>query len=246
MPESIRDTRERVRALLAAAAADVESDVALERLRTIRQVRQALDAVEASAMFSAREAGTDWSEIGAALGMSGQAAGKRSRQRHQLTDPRTDAATGRPRSRGAYRPRAPRGDGRPRASATTPTEALDVSDVAPEPAAQPSHAEPTADAQPTPSGRGRTTAGRRKKRGAYTISEIDAHELRPLGETGSYEVVIAGDVLGRISRSARPRGWQAYAAATTIPVPHSGRGRVAATRQQAVIDLLLHLNIHGK
>ena len=115
MPEPFRDTRERVRALLKDTAEDVDSDVALERLRAIRQVRQALDTFESAAMYAARDAGTDWAEIGGALGMSGQAAGKRYRQRHQLTDPRTDATTGRPRERGTYQPRTPAS--RPSASA---------------------------------------------------------------------------------------------------------------------------------
>ncbi|MEU5853530.1 hypothetical protein [Saccharopolyspora shandongensis] len=129
MPEAFRKTRERVRALLAEAAVDADSGVALEQLRTIRQVRQALDTVEAAAMYGAREAGTDWAEIGAALGMSGQAAGKRARQRHQLRDPRADSATGRPRTRGSYRPRTPRvDDARPRVSTNPFETGTDVDD----------------------------------------------------------------------------------------------------------------------
>ncbi len=105
MPEPFDDTCERVRALLADAAEDVDHDVGLERLRTIRQARQALDVFEADAIYQARRHDTDWAEIGGALGMSGQAAGKRARQRHQLDDPRAHAVTGRPRTRGFYRPR---------------------------------------------------------------------------------------------------------------------------------------------
>lgn len=105
MPEEFRHTQDRMRELLAAAAGEVETDVALERLRTIRQAREAVDTFEADALHAARAAGCDWSEIGGALGMSGQAAGKRARQRYQLTDPRTDPATGRPATRGTYRPR---------------------------------------------------------------------------------------------------------------------------------------------
>ncbi|QGK68726.1 hypothetical protein GIY23_03420 [Allosaccharopolyspora coralli] len=85
-----------------------EQGVAAERLAVVRQVREGLDLFEADALVAARQAGLDWAEIGAALGMSGQAAGKRARQRYQLTDPRTDRDTGRPRTRGTYRPRTPR------------------------------------------------------------------------------------------------------------------------------------------
>lgn len=81
------------------------ADAALERLRAIRRLRGVLHAVEARALYAARLAEHDWADIGAALGMSGQAAGKRARTHHQLDDPRPDPATGRPRRRGRYRPR---------------------------------------------------------------------------------------------------------------------------------------------
>lgn len=96
--------RARVEELLGTLGAP-GADAALERLRAIRRLRRVLHAVEARALYDARLAEHDWADIGAALGMSGQAAGKRARTHHQLDDPRPDPATGRPRRRGRYRPR---------------------------------------------------------------------------------------------------------------------------------------------
>ncbi|MBA8823915.1 hypothetical protein FHX42_001244 [Saccharopolyspora lacisalsi] len=63
------------------------------------------------------------------------------------------------------------------------------------------------------------------------------------GEILRYTVVLAGDRIGTITRPPyRNRGWQAQT--TTGPsCPHSGPGRYAATRQVAVVDLLLELGI---
>lgn len=84
----------------------------------------------------------------------------------------------------------------------------------------------------------------------YTSAELDAYELRPIndeatGERLGYHVLVGGDLLGRIEPSIRPRGWQAYTAASTAPVRHVGAGRVAATRQAAVVDLLVALDVHA-
>lgn len=101
-PEPDPELLARVRGLLAETT--VEPD-ALEQLAAIRAVRRALDAEEARAIQRARVSEHDWSVIGAALGMSGQAAGHRARRHHQLDDPRREADTGRPATRGRYRRR---------------------------------------------------------------------------------------------------------------------------------------------
>lgn len=72
----------------------------LGSLRALRELRARADSAEAVAMYQARKAGLRWALIGQALGMTGQAASKRLRDRHQLPDPRTD------RSRGPYRRRS--------------------------------------------------------------------------------------------------------------------------------------------
>lgn len=82
----------------------------------------------------------------------------------------------------------------------------------------------------------------------YTTAELDAYELRPVvdettGQTASYAVHIGGDVLGRVRWSVHPRGWQAYTTTGTSPVRHVGHGRAAATRQDAVVDLLTALGV---
>ncbi len=82
----------------------------------------------------------------------------------------------------------------------------------------------------------------------YTDAELDAYELRPVvdeatGQTASYAVHIGGDVLGRVRWSPQPRGWQAYTTTGTTPVPHVGGGRVARSRQEAVVDLLSALGV---
>ncbi|MHA6799737.1 hypothetical protein [Bounagaea algeriensis] len=60
-----------------------------------------------------------------------------------------------------------------------------------------------------------------------------------------YDVWIGGDVLGYVRRSVRPRGWQAYTTTGMPPVRHVGRGRVARTRQDAVMDLLTALGVQA-
>ncbi len=82
----------------------------------------------------------------------------------------------------------------------------------------------------------------------YTDAELDAYELRPVkdgatGETARYAVHIGGDLLGYVRRSVHPRGWQAYTTTGTSPVWHVGRGRMATTRQEAVVDLLSALGV---
>lgn len=104
MPEIPDWLPQRVDDLLAELEPD-DGDPALQRLRALRQLRHTLAAIEAHALHQARAAEHDWADIGTALGMSGQAAGKRFRQHHQLTDPRLDTTTRRPRTRGPYHQR---------------------------------------------------------------------------------------------------------------------------------------------
>lgn len=78
----------------------------------------------------------------------------------------------------------------------------------------------------------------------YTADEIDATALRPAGD-GDWEVVLAGDVIGHVRHryvGGRRQGWEA----TTVDLmrlSHRGDGTYARTRQAALVDLLLGLDI---
>lgn len=108
MPKPYREIREAVRGLLQDATVEVDQDTDLEFLRTLTEIRRALESFENSRIGTARAHGHDWAEIGAAMGMTGQAAGQLARRRG-LADQRAD------RTRGPYGPRKPKAE-RPRAS----------------------------------------------------------------------------------------------------------------------------------
>lgn len=91
--------------MVAKAQAKVPAEVGLEVLAAVAALRRALLAVEARAIYAARADGHHWASIGAALGLSGQGAGKRARQLHQLVDPALNPITRRPHRRGRYRRR---------------------------------------------------------------------------------------------------------------------------------------------
>lgn len=103
MPEE--ELEQLVAETVARAQAKVPAAPGLEALAAVTALRRALLAVEARAIHTARANGHHWASIGAALGLSGQGAGKRARQLHQLVDPALNPATGRPHRRGRYRRR---------------------------------------------------------------------------------------------------------------------------------------------
>lgn len=91
--------------LIAEQADEAAADEHLERLRAIRRVRGELDRIEGAAMRSHLAADGQFRDIGQALGISGQAAGWRYRNHHQLVHPNP---TGRPARRTPYGPRTAR------------------------------------------------------------------------------------------------------------------------------------------
>src|SRR5690606_35138490 len=105
MPVPAEELERLVAEMVARAQAEVPVDAGLEMLAAVTALRRALLAVEARAISAARADGYHWASIGAALGLSGQGAGKRARQLHQLVDPALNPTTGRPHRRGHYRRR---------------------------------------------------------------------------------------------------------------------------------------------
>ncbi|MFG2334887.1 hypothetical protein ACGFMM_35520 [Streptomyces sp. NPDC048604] len=83
------------------------------------------------------------------------------------------------------------------------------------------------------------------KRRRYTAEEINATELRPLGD-GAWEAVLVGEAIGRVqhrySGGGRRQGWEATTPNLTR-VPHRGEGTYARTRQAALIDLMMSLGL---
>ncbi|MFK4694211.1 hypothetical protein [Streptomyces pristinaespiralis] len=82
------------------------------------------------------------------------------------------------------------------------------------------------------------------KRRRYTAEEINATELRPLGN-GAWDVVLVGEAIGRVRHRYAGGGRQGWEATTPnlIPVSHRGEGTYAKTRQAALVDLMLSLGI---
>lgn len=91
-----------VERVIAEQVDEAAPDEHLERLRTIRRVRGELDYLEGAAMLAELREDGQFRDIGAALGISGQAAGWRFRNHHQLTHPNPSGRTAR---RGPYGPR---------------------------------------------------------------------------------------------------------------------------------------------
>jgi hypothetical protein len=83
------------------------------------------------------------------------------------------------------------------------------------------------------------------KRRRYTAEEINATELRPLGD-GAWDVVLAGEAIGRVRHryagGGRRQGWEATTP-NLMRVSHRGEGTYAKTRQAALVDLMLSLGI---
>lgn len=105
VPVPAEELEQLVAEMVARAQVEVPADAGLEVLAAVAALRRALLAVEARAIYAARADGYHWARIGAALGLSGQGAGRRARQLHQLVDPALNPATGRPHRRGHYRRR---------------------------------------------------------------------------------------------------------------------------------------------
>jgi hypothetical protein len=78
----------------------------------------------------------------------------------------------------------------------------------------------------------------------YTAEEINATVLRPAGE-GSWEAVLAGEVIGRVQHRYAGGCRQGWEATTTslMRLSHRGDGRYARTKQAALVDLLLGIDI---
>lgn len=70
---------EELRTLLLRARPPGKRELGLTGLRELRETRLALAALERALVVTAREGGASWSDIGAALGVSGQAANRRFR-----------------------------------------------------------------------------------------------------------------------------------------------------------------------
>jgi len=105
VPVPEEELEQLVAEMVARAQVEVPADAGLEVLAAVAALRRALLAVEARAIYAARADGYHWARIGAALGLSGQGAGRRARQLHQLVDPALNPTTGRPHRRGHYRRR---------------------------------------------------------------------------------------------------------------------------------------------
>lgn len=125
----------------------------------------------------------------------------------------------------------------PAADETPPALPDDKQDRAPTAAQKPASPRP-----PAQSGR------RRRGRTRYTKAELDAYQLEAVrGDSGdiiAYRVLVAGDVLGSVERAPYGhRGWIARDTHRRTQPHRGGTGRYAKTREHAVIDLLLGLDI---
>jgi hypothetical protein len=95
-----------------------------------------------------------------------------------------------------------------------------------------------------PAARASRDASARRRRRRYTTEQINDIALRATSE-GSWEAVLAGDVIGRVQHryaSGRRQGWEA----TTLDLmklTHRGAGTYAKTRDAALLDLLRGLDI---
>lgn len=75
------DGRGDVEVDVSAVVAGTASDDPAEGLRAVASLRQLVEELEAQQVARARELGWSWRDVGAALGVSGQAAHKKHRRR---------------------------------------------------------------------------------------------------------------------------------------------------------------------
>lgn len=82
----------------------------------------------------------------------------------------------------------------------------------------------------------------------YTTEEINAATLEAAPSEGEYDALLAGEVVGRVRHrytgGGRRQGWEAITN-SHIRLPHRGEGTYAKTKQAALVDLLLGLEVRA-